>query len=67
MAMSDAEIERLTFLEAVVNKLQQAVLNLASKEQLRQLTLLKQTDIDDHETRITSLESEVSILQAQDD
>lgn len=67
MAFSDAELQRIETIEEAINDLMQAVLNLASKEQLKKFTQLKQTDIDDHETRITSLESQISILQSQDD
>lgn len=65
MALSNAELEaKIDFLTKVVNELQVAVQqNLASKMQLRQLTLLKQKDIDDLKNRVADLESEVNLLK----
>jgi cell division protein FtsB len=65
MALSNEELEaKIDFLTKVVNELQIAVQhNLASKMQLRQLTLLKQKDIDDLKNRVTDLEAEVNLLK----
>jgi len=64
MAFSAAEETRIQAIETMLNSLQIAVSNLASKQQLRQLTLLKQNEIEALETRITALETIVATLQA---
>jgi len=59
--MSDSD--RITALEKFVEQLQTAVNNLASKQQVRQLLLLKQQEITDLEARVTELERIVSLLE----
>lgn len=49
----------------IINELQIAVLNLASKTQLRQLTLLKQKDIDDILIRLAAIETRLAVLEAR--
>lgn len=63
MAWSDAEEARILAIEEIVNQLQVAVLNLMSKQQMRQLLLLKQNEIDALTTRVVALESQLTILQ----
>lgn len=57
--------EKIDFLTKVLNDVQVAITNLASKAQLRQLTLLKQKDIDDLKNRVEDLENEVTLLKQQ--
>ena len=59
--MSDSD--RITALEKFVEQLQTVVNNLASKQQVRQLLLLKQQEITDLEARVTELERIVSLLE----
>lgn len=63
MAWTDAEKDRVEAIETQLNKVQVAIKNLASKLQLRQLLLLKQTEIDSLTTRVADLERMVAILQ----
>lgn len=52
-------------LRVLFNELQVAVINLASKAQLRQLTLLKQKDIEDILTRLALIETRLALLEAR--
>lgn len=63
--LTNEELEvKIDFIHKVLNELQIAVQqNLASKQQLRQLTLLKQKDIDDLVNRVEDLETEVNLLK----
>jgi polyhydroxyalkanoate synthesis regulator phasin len=63
MSWSDAEESRIAALETLLNKVQIAVTNLAAKQQLRQLTLLKQNEVDALTTRIEALERMVTLLE----
>jgi len=66
MALSNEELEeKIDFLTKILNNVQVAITNLAAKEQLKQLTLLKQKDIDDLKNRVSDLENEVSLLKQQ--
>ena len=62
---SDAEELRIKNLEEAVNKQSTAINNLASKQQLRQLLLIRQAEIDTLKTRVAALESQIEILQSQ--
>ena len=61
MALTDDQ--RLDAIELAVTQLQTVIVNLASKRQLQQLSLLKQKDIDDLTDRVTQLEATVKIIQ----
>jgi polyhydroxyalkanoate synthesis regulator phasin len=63
MSWSDSEESRIAALETLLNKVQIAVTNLAAKQQLRQLTLLKQNEVDALTTRIEALERMVTLLE----
>ena len=63
MAWTDAETIRIETIEDIINKLQIAINNLASKKQMQQLLLLKQNEINSLIERITALESQITILQ----
>jgi len=64
LSLSNDDLEeKIDFLTVVLNEVQVAINNLASKQQLRQLTLLKQKDIDDLKNRVTDLENEVLLLK----
>jgi len=63
MSWSTAEETRIEAIEEVLTNVQQAINNLMSKLQYRQLVLLKQTEIDALTTRVEALESQVTVLQ----
>ena len=63
MAWTTSEQQRITALEEVINDLQVAISNLMSKQQFSQLLILKQAEIDALTTRVTSLETQVAVLQ----
>lgn len=65
MAWTTAETERITLLETVVNDLQVAVSKLMSKQQMRQLLLVKQQELDALTVRVASLEAQVEVLQSK--
>ncbi len=65
MALTSAEEARVEAIEEAINRILTWIDGLASKAQLRQLTLLKQTEIDQHTQRITALEAQVTLLQNQ--
>jgi polyhydroxyalkanoate synthesis regulator phasin len=62
MANSDYEA-RFVALENAVNKISIAITNLASTQQLRQLSLLKQKEVDDLKAKVADLESQLKLLQ----
>ena len=55
--------QRLTALEDALTALQVAIVNLASKKQLQELSLLKQQEVNDLQTRVTQLEATIQIIQ----
>ena len=59
--MSDSD--RITALEEYVNQLQLAVKNVASKQQIRQLLLLKQEEISTLSARVSELERLITLLE----
>lgn len=63
MAFTDAESIRIIAIEEAVNDVQTAVNNLASKQQMRQLLLIKQSEIDALTQRVAALETQVQVLQ----
>lgn len=63
MAFTDAEEARILAIEKLLNELQVSVKNLAAKQQIRQLLLLKQAEIDALTKRVTSLESMMALVQ----
>jgi polyhydroxyalkanoate synthesis regulator phasin len=65
MAWTTAEEKRIQAIETAINQLQTAVSNLMSKQQMRQLLLLRQEEIDTMKERITALETQIATLQGQ--
>jgi polyhydroxyalkanoate synthesis regulator phasin len=63
MAFTEAEEARIQAIETVLNQMQIAIKNLAAKQQMRQLMLLKQGEVNSIGERVTSLESQIAILQ----
>lgn len=55
--------QRLDSLEEAVAQLQTVIVNLASKKQMKQLSLLKQQEIETLQARVTQLETTVTIIQ----
>lgn len=63
MAWTAAETERIVKIEKVITKLSTAINNLASKQQLAALTVLKTNEITELKNKIASLESQLALLQ----
>lgn len=67
MAMSEAErttVEaRFLAIERKLNEIQTAINNLASKAQMKALLNIRQSEIEDLQTRVSTLESKVTILE----
>ena len=63
LSWSDAEELRIATIETLLNQLQIAVSNLAAKQQIRQLLLLKQSEIDALTQRVADLERMVALLE----
>lgn len=64
MAFTDAEETRIQTLEETVNELSTIVKqNLASKLEMRQLLLIKQTEIDALRREVDALQSQLTTLQ----
>jgi polyhydroxyalkanoate synthesis regulator phasin len=57
------EEKRILAIEEMLNKLQTATKNLASKRQLNQLLMLKQAEVDELTKRVAALESQLAALQ----
>lgn len=63
MALTNAELKRITAIEEAINNLQIAVNNLATKQMVRQLELLRQQDLDSLQAQINEVEAIVQVLQ----
>jgi len=63
MAFTAAEEIRLKAIEEMLNTLQTAIANTMSKQQMRQLLLVKQKEVDELTTRVAALESQITVLQ----
>lgn len=55
--------QRLDALEEAVAQLQTVIVNLASKKQMKQLSLLKQQELETLQARVTQLETTIQIMQ----
>jgi predicted nuclease with TOPRIM domain len=64
MATTDQLLLRIEVIEAKLNDVQTAINNLASKQQLKQLLNIRQTEIDDLKVRVTSLEGRLTVLES---
>lgn len=56
---------RFETVESVLNSVQQAMLNLATQEQLRRINLIRQTEIDDLKEQITGILNEIALIKAE--
>jgi len=65
MAWTDAEQARVEALEEALILLQTAVSNLVAKQQVRQLSLLKQAEIDVLEAKVASLEAQMAEIEGR--
>ncbi len=65
MALTEAEKLRILAIEELLNELQVMMTKLSSKEQIRQIMLIRQAEFDALKERVTALESEVAILQSR--
>ena len=65
MTITDAEEERLQTIENALNTLSNTIDNLASKEQIRQLLLLKQQQVAILVSKVATLEAQLVALTAQ--
>jgi polyhydroxyalkanoate synthesis regulator phasin len=63
MALTAIELVRIKAIEELLNKLQIALSNCATKTQMQQLTLVRQSDIETLKTRVSALEAQVTALQ----
>ena len=59
----DALINRIEFIEASINRILTALTTLASRDQIRQLSILRQADINSLETRVTSIQNALDTIQ----
>jgi hypothetical protein len=65
MALSNQQLQdRVEAIETSLNDLQTAVNNLATKKQMQALVNIRQNEIIDLQDRVTSLESQIKILQS---
>lgn len=64
MAWTSNEEARIEQIEQLLNRMQTALNNLASKQQLKALSVLKEKDINDLITRVVALENQVALLIA---
>jgi polyhydroxyalkanoate synthesis regulator phasin len=65
MAWTAAEEARIVAIEEMLNSIQTAITNLASKQQMKQLIYIRQSEMEALTARVTSLEAEVATLQGQ--
>lgn len=60
---TDAEEARIELIEKVLNNLQTVANSLLTKQQFRQLLLVRQSEIDALTARVTALEAQITVLQ----
>ena len=65
MAWTEAENDRVVAIENLLNEVQTAISNLMSKAQMRQLLLIKQSEVDALTQRVEALEAQVRTLQSR--
>ena len=65
MAWTTSETVRIEAIEETLNEVQMAITNLMSKQQMRQMLLLKQEEIDALTRRVIALESQITVLQGR--
>lgn len=65
MAWTNAEETRIRTIETVLNEIQTALSHMITKDQFRQLMLLRQEEIDSLTRRVVSLESQLTVLQGK--
>ncbi len=63
MAWTDSETARVNAIESMLNKIQTVITKLASQAQLRSLSALRQTELNDLKADVETLKTQVSILQ----
>lgn len=63
MSLTATEEKRIQAIESAINDLQTALNALATRAQLKQLTNIRQNEIEDLKARVTALETQVSVLQ----
>ena len=56
---------KMDLVEVLMNRIQTMLTNLATLEQLRQLTIIRQTEIDDVNTAIVDLRTDVNLLKGE--
>ena len=64
-ATLDTLEQRIFLLEEVVNNIQIAIKNLATKDQMSQLVLLRQQDIESLQTDVTALQNQVNEISEE--
>ena len=62
MTSTDVIEERIRLLEEVVDKIQIAVLKMATMEAVRQLSLLKERDIEDLQEDVDEIRNQFTLL-----
>jgi len=62
MTSTDVIEERIRLLEEVVDKIQIAVLKMATMEAVRQLSLLKERDIEDLQEDVDEIRNQLTLL-----
>jgi predicted nuclease with TOPRIM domain len=64
MALSNQQLQdRIEAIEAAINDMQTALTNIATKQQMKSILNVRQSEIVDLQTRVTSLESQIKVLQ----
>lgn len=64
MALSNAQLQaRVEAIEEKLNEIQTALLNITTAAQLKASQLVRQKEIEQLKTRVTSLESQIVALQ----
>ncbi len=56
---------RVTLIEEVLNSVQQALLNVASRASVSTLLVFRETDITNLQTLCTSLQAQIDLLRAE--